>query len=255
MPAAGETGAWTGGRAVECSGLENRQTFTGLVGSNPTLSVGYTRCLICDVGHVRVIFTGGRMSRVRRLVICAAAIIAGLVHSTDALAQAALPGSRVRIVPVNGDTRREGTLVVMTDDSLSYRPGLSDAMLTMPMDSVRTVFVSDGLHSRTGHTLRSGLIGAGIGFGLGAIITAGSCVEDAGKPQLLPCNVGYVLLGVPLTAAGFIGGVLIGRGHKSDNWERVYDRSRSTSLIVGPSPRGGLALGVSIPFGSAQDSR
>ena len=28
-----------GGRAVECSGLENRWTFTGPVGSNPTLPV------------------------------------------------------------------------------------------------------------------------------------------------------------------------------------------------------------------------
>jgi hypothetical protein len=195
------------------------------------------------------------MSRLHRLIVCAAAIIAGIAYGTNALAQAALPGSRVRIVPVSGDTRKEGTLVVMTTDSLSYRPGVSDAMLTMSMDSVRTVFVSDGLHSRTGHTLRSGLIGAAIGFGLGAIITAGSCVEDAGKPQLLPCNTGYVLLGVPLAAAGFLGGALIGRAHKSDKWERVYDRSQSTSLIVGPSSRGGLALGISIPFGSSQDSR
>ena len=31
--------SWAGGRAVECSGLENRWTFTGPVGSNPTLPV------------------------------------------------------------------------------------------------------------------------------------------------------------------------------------------------------------------------
>src|SRR6266704_1616259 len=30
-----------GGRAVQCTGLENRQTFTGLVGSNPTPSARY----------------------------------------------------------------------------------------------------------------------------------------------------------------------------------------------------------------------
>ena len=29
---------WRGGRAVECTGLENRRSFTGTVGSNPTLS-------------------------------------------------------------------------------------------------------------------------------------------------------------------------------------------------------------------------
>ncbi len=28
---------WAGGRAVERTGLENRRTLTGLVGSNPTL--------------------------------------------------------------------------------------------------------------------------------------------------------------------------------------------------------------------------
>ena len=29
---------WKGGRAVECTGLENRSPFTGTVGPNPTLS-------------------------------------------------------------------------------------------------------------------------------------------------------------------------------------------------------------------------
>jgi hypothetical protein len=29
---------WRGGRAVECTGLENRRPFTGLVSSNLTLS-------------------------------------------------------------------------------------------------------------------------------------------------------------------------------------------------------------------------
>ncbi len=34
---------WRGGRAVECSGLENRQGFTPFVGSNPTLSARYKK--------------------------------------------------------------------------------------------------------------------------------------------------------------------------------------------------------------------
>ena len=34
----GLIGKWRGGRAVECTGLENRQPFTGLVSSNLTLS-------------------------------------------------------------------------------------------------------------------------------------------------------------------------------------------------------------------------
>src|SRR3569623_761288 len=51
-----DRGSWTGGRAVECSGLENRQTFTGLVGSNPTLSVrctGWVPYNSALAGHAR----------------------------------------------------------------------------------------------------------------------------------------------------------------------------------------------------------
>src|SRR6478672_12452761 len=35
----GAVAAWAGGRVVECTGLENRRTLAGLVGSNPTLPV------------------------------------------------------------------------------------------------------------------------------------------------------------------------------------------------------------------------
>ena len=36
---------WRGGRAVDCTGLENRQTFTGLGGSNPSLSANYLKAV------------------------------------------------------------------------------------------------------------------------------------------------------------------------------------------------------------------
>jgi hypothetical protein len=36
----GDVDVGAGGRAVECTGLENRRTLTRLVGSNPTLPVG-----------------------------------------------------------------------------------------------------------------------------------------------------------------------------------------------------------------------
>jgi hypothetical protein len=187
-----------------------------------------------------------------RVVFCVATVLALIVQSSVAHAQAALPGSRVRIVPLSGGMRVEGTLVAMTNDSLSYRPGLSDTMLTLPLDSVRSVFVTDGLHARTSHTLRSGLIGAGLGVAAGTLITALNCAhEKTSRDMVLPCGVEYVLLGVPLGAVGFLGGVLTGRSQKSEKWERVYDRSQSTSLIVGPAARGRVTLGLSVPFGSA----
>ena len=46
-------GSWMGGRAVEGTGLENRQTLTGLVGSNPTLPA-YVRIAV----FVREAFCG-----------------------------------------------------------------------------------------------------------------------------------------------------------------------------------------------------
>ena len=35
---------WRDGRAVECTGLENQQTFAGFQGSNPCLSASFS-CL------------------------------------------------------------------------------------------------------------------------------------------------------------------------------------------------------------------
>lgn len=46
----------TGGRAVECSGLENRQTFTGLVGSNPTLSARWLARAFCGSASLFSLF-------------------------------------------------------------------------------------------------------------------------------------------------------------------------------------------------------
>src|SRR5450432_1003307 len=40
-----------GGRAVECSGLENRWTFTGPVGSNPTLPARVCTCVVSAALH------------------------------------------------------------------------------------------------------------------------------------------------------------------------------------------------------------
>ena len=37
---------WRGGRAVECTGLENRRPFTGLVSSNLTLSANKNRQML-----------------------------------------------------------------------------------------------------------------------------------------------------------------------------------------------------------------
>ncbi len=45
---------WRGGRAVECTGLENRQTFAGFVSSNLTLSANYNFRKLQKVSNVRI---------------------------------------------------------------------------------------------------------------------------------------------------------------------------------------------------------
>jgi len=188
---------------------------------------------------------------VHRAALYAAVVAVTLLPPNTSRAQVAAPGSHVRIVPLNGGPRREGTLVVMMNDSITYRPGLSNTTLTMPMDSVRQVFASDGLRTRTGRTLRSGLIGAGIG--MGSMISLGllSCHIDNHDSS---CGLGFYVAAVPAAVLGFLTGALIGHSHYSEDWERVYDRSQSTSLLIGPAPHERLAVGLSIPFGSPDNT-
>ena len=49
-------------------------------------------------------------------------------------------------------------------------------------------------------------------------------------------------------------GAHIAKNHKSETWERVYDREHTASLLVGPTKHGGVAIGFSIPFGSGDSA-
>jgi len=161
-------------------------------------------------------------------------------------AQIAAPGSRVRIVPLANVLPTEGTLVAMNPDTISVQVGLSSTMLSMPMDSVRTIDVSRGIYSNFGHVVRDGAIGLVAGVGLVVLIGSGTC---GGGPD---CALGETLIAVPVGALGLVAGVLIARSHKTESWDRVYERPRTTSLIIGTTPRG-FAVGLSIPFGAAEE--
>jgi hypothetical protein len=189
----------------------------------------------------------GRLVRASHRSLCLAIIgSVAILGSLAAGAQVAPPGSHVRVLPLPGGTRLEGSLVIMTDDSISVRPGISDEMITVPMNSVRTVDVSDGLHSRADVIVRDGAIGLAVGVG-GMLLSrkpaCGSTNND--------CSLSFELLAFPVGAAGLLAGILIGRSQKSEHWSRVYERSQNTSLLVGPSSHGGVAIGLSIPFGGS----
>jgi hypothetical protein len=69
------------------------------------------------------------------------------------------------------------------------------------------------------------------------------------------CGLGFYVAAVPATVLGFLTGALIGHSQYTEHWGRVYDRSQSTSLLIGPAPHGQLAVGLSIPFGSPDNTR
>jgi hypothetical protein len=168
-----------------------------------------------------------------------------LACASSAGAQVALPGTHVRVAPISGATPLEGSLVSIDDDSLSLRLGLSSTKVSLPMDSVRSIDVGEGLRARHGAVLRDTGIGLAIGVGLSVVVTRIGCHTHS-DPE---CDLDYVLLGVPLGIGGALIGAHIGKNHKGEQWERVFDRARTTSLLIGPMPHHGFAIGLSVPLG------
>ncbi len=162
-----------------------------------------------------------------------------------AYAQVIAPGGRIRIIQTGIALPTEGSLVAMSSDSISLHVGMSGTLLSMPMDSVRAVDLSHGRFTSFGTVVRDGGIGLVVGVGVVALGAKLFCAHGGGEY----CGVDAALLAVPFGAIGLISGVAIARSRKTEHWERVYDRP-GTALLIGPGPRGGFAVGLSIPFGT-----
>jgi hypothetical protein len=117
------------------------------------------------------------------------------------------------------------------------------------MQSVRTVDVSRGIHGDMGVVVRDAAIGTGLGIASAAAITGVSCVLPGNSGDGPPCVIGFIVLGPALGLVGLVVGGWIGADHRVERWERVYDREQTTSLLIGPTPRGGIAIGLSVAFG------
>jgi hypothetical protein len=189
------------------------------------------------------------MRRFKGLVKSATIVFALMSSALAGRAQAVAPGSHVRIYPVVGTTPSEGSLVIMTSDTITLHIGMSNRMVSMPMDSVRAVDVGEGVRARHGAVLRDTGIGMAFGLGIAVLATKAGCATPQGGDGEIPCDVGYVLLGVPLAIGGAVIGAHIAKNHKSEQWNRVFDRARTTTLLIGPTARHGFAVGLSIPFG------
>jgi hypothetical protein len=103
-----------------------------------------------------------------------------------------------------------------------------------------------------GAVLKGAGIGLALGVGVAVLATSLGCASNraSGEGPAL-CEVGYVLFGIPAGIVGAFAGAHVARNHKREQWERQFDRDRVTSFRIGPTQHHGVAIGVSIPFGSA----
>ena len=93
--------------------------------------------------------------------------------------------------------------------------------------------------------LTDAAIGSAVGLG-GTLAIAGGCAVFHGD-----CGLGLILITPALMGGGFLVGALIGSQNRSQHWDQVYPQERSASLLIGPMPHGGWAVGVSVPFDEA----
>ena len=189
------------------------------------------------------------MVRMCRNVALTAASLAFAITPTGARAQLIAPdsGSHVRIGRVGESTLQEGSFVAASDDSLSMSPGSGLGVISLPIRSIQTMDVSSGPHVSVGRVLKGAAVGAGIAIVGTIAATALACATDRSGDGPT-CAITPVVLGPPLLLIGIGVGAWIGADRKENDWRRVYDRGLSTGLYLGPAPRGGIAIGMTIAF-------
>jgi hypothetical protein len=154
------------------------------------------------------------------------------------------PGAQIRIQGADEKQFHEGTFRALTADSLIYSPGLATSTQSLPLSMIGKIEVSR-YNLRARSVLRDAAIGSAVGLG-GTLAIAGGCLAFHGD-----CGLELILATPVLIGGGFLVGALIGSQERSQHWEQVYPPERTASLLLGPAPRGGVLMGVSIPFGGA----
>ena len=181
-----------------------------------------------------------RLALLRRLCLVMAA-------GSPMLSAQSIPlGSHVRVFSLAAAHPSEGSLAALSPDSLSVRIGMSSLLTTLPMDSVLAIDVGQGVRASHGAVLRDAGIGAAIGIGVVLIAAKAVCARNSGDL----CVLNAFVAAVPIGVAGALLGAHVGRRDQREQWERVFERARTTSLLVGPTAHHGFAIGLSIPFGS-----
>ncbi len=173
--------------------------------------------------------------------------ILSFVPLTSATAQEPPPvkvGDRVRVTAPYVRSR-EGTVQLLTTDSLVMRPGYGAWPVAIPLASVTRLEVSRGQKSRMGRGAGIGLLGGGLlGYLISSGILARGCTGESfliRSPEacIRVSTVGGAVVGTLL-------GLMIGRVITTDRWEEVpLDQLR---VSFGPQRDGRLGVGASVRF-------
>jgi hypothetical protein len=147
------------------------------------------------------------------------------------------PGDRVRVTaPSVSGGRFAGTVLTVDPDSLVVQTGTETRRL--PRASIERLDLSSGRKSHT-------LLGAGVGFLVGAAVGGGLVASDptsCDEVHAACIAVGAAVLG----AGGGLVGALTGALVRTERWAEVpLDRVR---LGLIPDRRGALALSLSLRF-------
>jgi hypothetical protein len=180
-----------------------------------------------------------------RRTLVALAAIALWSNGIEAQDTTLVSGSHIRIQSADEAQIREGTFRAFTADSIRFSPGLDTATETIALSRLGRIDVIR-YSSGAGSVFKGAAIGSGVGLGATLALAAGCKVIEHDD-----CSIGFVLLSPIIIGTGFLVGALIGADARSEHWSRVYPSERRASLLIGPMPHGGIALGLSVPFGSA----
>jgi hypothetical protein len=180
-------------------------------------------------------------------VTCGLILFAAIaLASPDAAAQESVlaPGALIRIQGADEKQFHEGTFRALTPDSPIYSPGLATSTRSMPRSMIGKIEVRR-YNLRARSVLRGAAIGSAVGLG-GTLAITGGCLAFHSD-----CGLGLVVVTPLLIGGGFLVGALIGSQDRTQHWDQVYPPERSASLLIGPMPRGGIAIGLHVPFGEA----
>lgn len=187
-----------------------------------------------------------------RLLLAAAAVFLATAPGASAQASSALEvGQRVRVVALDG-SKRIGTLVLLTRDSLGVR---SAASLPWHMFALEEIDRVDVRLRGERRFLRAVGLGVGLGAGFGVLLGAATYEPCVPRPGVWfdciasPQSRGEAALmgGVALGALGLVIGVVTGLVMQYDVWGPPGAPSGG-GVGMAPERGGAVRLGVRIPL-------